>query len=994
MPLLDLHYELLLSILDNLESERDINAFSRTSRRLHGVANTYLYRHNVQQSGSSGLCWAAQHGREAAVQRFLEEGADVQVDVKSRLPLCPLPLSSAVQNGHSAIVKLLLENGADADSRNGQNLAALLNAVQLDNNAIIKLLVEKGADVDAKDSNNRTALSWAANRGNEVAVKLLLENGADVHYSKGNETALTAAAEKNHVAVVKVLIEKGADVDLEHTFAGTPLSIAAKNGNEDVVNLLLKEGATVDLKSHWGMTPLEWAARFGRLAVVKLLVEKGAIVDPKGRQSALSCATWHSDMAVMKFLLKKGVEVDSREGIDGRTPLSFAAEINNVAAVKLLLKKGADMESTDIREGRTPLSYAAGHRCEDVVKLLLERGANVDFTGITDGRTPLSYAVQRGGMDIVKLLLEEGAKVDSKDIHGRTPLSYAGAARNRQMVTLLAEGQDRQSQLPRATGRGRQAVVGFVNWIQGTYATNYILKLGNLIIYDNSVINAINLPILIEFNSSVKMSVLGVPVDHRLRDITRKLMELNEAPSNSNASSDHIDRLRQLSECMRSRGWLISKDEVEFACYLAEPAAQGGIVVALMQPSPSQVYSIPVNDIIEDCNTLLALRDLAEFFSLPFDRLSIFDAFPFITKQGLDQNDINHTESHTTFHEMILEKQPRVILSGWKSQCFERFPTKSLQKLAIGAKFLSPTINYHGLTFSVVNMPHPSYYENYYPAESCFRQLQILEFAQACGLWWGVWEETAWMAELRQKCKARAKFLFDNRCDSDDEAFITGRLTQTLTLLGPLLSEMCYSFSSKAQIEDHLSKTNILELCSDASLILQRVDTITDDTKDMECAEASMDFICSWYHRRWPALEKFSVPVSAGVLGLYDHSYFDWVPVVDMPPLARQIELCLMDFAKKMNLTWTSIGDNTFDPNFEAQASAFFDLASSIENAMDEIPDNNRILRKPKDELANAGINVQMPTLVIKQKVKEKPTVSDNDIASDNLMKRLRELGI
>jgi len=37
----------------------------------------------------------------------------------------------------------------------------------------------------------------------------------------------------------------------------------------------------------------------------------------------------------------------------------------------------------------------------------------------------------------------------------------------------------------------------------------------------------------------------------------------------------------------------------------------------------------------------------------------------------------------------------------------------------------------------MVNMPHPSYYMNHNPAESCFRQLQILEFAQACRRLWG-----------------------------------------------------------------------------------------------------------------------------------------------------------------------------------------------------------------------------------------------------------------
>jgi len=59
---------------------------------------------------------------------------------------------------------------------------------------------------------------------------------------------------------------------------------------------------------------------------------------------------------------------------------------------------------------------------------------------------------------------------------------------------------------------------------------------------------------------------------------------------------------------------------------------------------------------------------------------------------------------------------------------------------------------------------------------------------------------------------------------------------------------------------------------------------------------------------------------------MYIHGYFDRIPVVDMPPLATQIESCRLDFAKKMNLAWTPHGNDAFEPNFEAQASAFFHL--------------------------------------------------------------------
>jgi hypothetical protein len=38
-------------------------------------------------------------------------------------------------------------------------------------------------------------------------------------------------------------------------------------------------------------------------------------------------------------------------------------------------------------------------------------------------------------------------------------------------------------------------------------------------------------------------------------------------------------------------------------------------------------------------------------------------------------------------------------------------------------------------------------------------------------------------------------------------------------------------------------------------------------------------------------------------------------------------------------MTWTPHGNDAFEPDFEAQASAFFHLAKGIEDAMDETPE-------------------------------------------------------
>ena len=69
MPLLDLPNELLRNISENLESERDINAIAQANRRLYCLLDSYLYRYNIQQSGSSALLWAARHGQEVTAAR-------------------------------------------------------------------------------------------------------------------------------------------------------------------------------------------------------------------------------------------------------------------------------------------------------------------------------------------------------------------------------------------------------------------------------------------------------------------------------------------------------------------------------------------------------------------------------------------------------------------------------------------------------------------------------------------------------------------------------------------------------------------------------------------------------------------------------------------------------------------------------------------------------------------------------------------------------------
>src|SRR6266487_1473576 len=176
MALLDLANELLHAIAENLGLEKDINAFALTNRRLYSLLNSYLYRRNVQQFGSSALLWAAKNGQEGTAQRLLVEGASVQATEYGLTQLL-----FAARNGYEAVAELLLAcKDIDADRKDTGGRSPLSYAADNGSEAVVRLLLAKGLDPDSKDSAGRTPLSFAAQRGSKTVIELLLsKNGVD-----------------------------------------------------------------------------------------------------------------------------------------------------------------------------------------------------------------------------------------------------------------------------------------------------------------------------------------------------------------------------------------------------------------------------------------------------------------------------------------------------------------------------------------------------------------------------------------------------------------------------------------------------------------------------------------------------------------------------------------------------------------------------------------------------------------------------------------------
>ncbi len=133
-------------------------------------------------------------------------------------------------------------------------------------------------------------------------------------------------------------------------------------------------------------------------------------------------------------------------GLEGHTPLTWAAYIGSLTAVKHLINWGADPNITDQNEV-TPLMYAsgAGKTNVKIVSKLLEAGADPNAQELSYGHTALMFAAMdiKNNPRIIHKLLKAGADPNILDKHKRNALMYAvGYNKRLSSILLVNAGTD------------------------------------------------------------------------------------------------------------------------------------------------------------------------------------------------------------------------------------------------------------------------------------------------------------------------------------------------------------------------------------------------------------------------------------------------------------------------------------------------------------------------------------------------------------------------
>lgn len=369
---------------------------------------------------------------QLALRCKLDAGADVNaratIEVDKKTYSNCTPLLIAIVRGDAAMMRELVGRSARASGNDAG--ALLVDAAKRGDAAAAQLLLEGGADVNATDRQRRTPLHEAAARGDRALTKELLQRGAAVDARDIMEKPpIYDAINLGHAEVCRELISKINLGEAVYLSGQTPLMWASCCRKTGIVKLLI-DGSKVNAKDSYGTTALHCAATNQDLETARLLVQGGADVNITGHHyTVLGCAVYNPshtprpDIAMARFLLDSGAEVNPYGDRGGESPLHLAVRGRNPEIVELLLVRGARINAKN-HDGQTPLHYAPWDGTDGIAALLVSKGADLR-TKDGRGRTPLHIAAHYGMGEMTRLFTAKGAPVNSGDSEGNTPLHYA-----------------------------------------------------------------------------------------------------------------------------------------------------------------------------------------------------------------------------------------------------------------------------------------------------------------------------------------------------------------------------------------------------------------------------------------------------------------------------------------------------------------------------------------------------------------------------------------
>ncbi|TYZ68978.1 hypothetical protein PybrP1_000212 [[Pythium] brassicae (nom. inval.)] len=202
-----------------------------------------------------------------------------------------------------------------------------------------------------------------------------------------------------------------------------------------------------------GATPTRPSAAVDRtLQLTTLLLSEQAKLSQQ-----LLIASEKGNKHAAYLLLHQQIDRDRCKGMNGYSPLHYAATRGHLEVIHLLLDFGWSIDArNDLLE--TPLHLAAYSGHTPSAECLLDRGADVNALN-SDGETPLFYAARKSHYRVVRLLVRRECDLAIKNRFGDVAEDDATREKTQSEFSVGREDAQRLYTLRSAPANGTRAVV-------------------------------------------------------------------------------------------------------------------------------------------------------------------------------------------------------------------------------------------------------------------------------------------------------------------------------------------------------------------------------------------------------------------------------------------------------------------------------------------------------------------------------------------------------
>ena len=297
-----------------------------------------------------------------------------------------------------------------------------------------------------------SALFWAAQQAHDACFAALLKSSKCDPQNSGNgdQIPLLAASQFGRLDCVRLLLEDDrVDINALDSVGRSALFLATAGNHLDVVKrLLAHKDIDVNLPTRTLNTPLHVAIDIAAEPILtNLLADQrtdAAKLDKQGR----SILSWAAELGYterVSIVLEFAPTLVELKDLKGRTPLSYAAQHGHFSTVRILIKKGHADPLTKDTSGRNIQSWAASQRNIRVLRYLLDKFPSSADIPDNNGWAPVAWTFDAPGYtENFRLLLRSGrVNANQRDgVFGRSLLSWIASSSYLEMAAELIKFPD------------------------------------------------------------------------------------------------------------------------------------------------------------------------------------------------------------------------------------------------------------------------------------------------------------------------------------------------------------------------------------------------------------------------------------------------------------------------------------------------------------------------------------------------------------------------